>query len=198
MLDYSEGANHCLTNSSRLETSARIILNDDNGTDSFGLFLYYIAYEEIAKAIFCLFVERGWIKEEFVDKIFRDHRVKIFLFDEIFRSFEVNGGRGYLGGKPLGDISLNDFTKTYESIIKDHREKTTDFLYVDKNDSWHIPLVTYPDVDKEEEKIRLKIEALNIIFEFLTKNYDKGTSFVNNFRIIEDKNGRFSVYYDSA
>src|SRR3972149_7721990 len=126
MLDYSEGANHCLTNSSRLETSARIILNDDNGTDSFGLFLYYIAYEEIAKAIFCLFVERGWIKEEFVDKIFRDHRVKIFLFDEIFRSFEVNGGRGYLGGKPLGDISLNDFTKTYESIIKDHRDKTTD------------------------------------------------------------------------
>ena len=84
MLDYSLGADICARNSRRLETSARIILKDEDGTDSFGLFLYHIAYEEISKALFCYFVHRKWISEEFVEKIFRDHKAKIFLFDEIF------------------------------------------------------------------------------------------------------------------
>ncbi len=198
MVDYFEGANHCKTNSARLETSARIILKDDNGTDSFGLFLYFIAYEEIAKAIFCLFVARGWINEDFVNRIFIDHRTKIFLFDEIFRSFEVNAGKGFLGGKPLGDISLHDFIKFHESIIQEHRDKTKDFLYVDKNDSWNFPLVSIPNVKEEEEKIRKKIEALNIIFEFLAKKYDKDSSTVNNFKFFENENGTFSVAYDSV
>ncbi|MGI0057107.1 MAG: hypothetical protein ACREAK_07005 [Nitrosarchaeum sp.] len=55
MVNYLEGAELCETNSDRLQTSARIILNDSNGTDSFALFLYYIAYEEIVKGILSYF-----------------------------------------------------------------------------------------------------------------------------------------------
>ncbi len=40
MVDYAEGTEHCRVNSKGLETSARIILKDEDGTDSFGLFLY--------------------------------------------------------------------------------------------------------------------------------------------------------------
>ncbi len=109
MIDYLAGSEHCKINSERLQASARIILNDPNGTHSFALFLYHIAYEEIAKAIFCLFVHRGWVKEDFIDLVFKRHEVKIFLFEEIFRSFTVNNGVAYLGGKKLGDISLQDF-----------------------------------------------------------------------------------------
>jgi len=67
MVDYLEGANHCETNSNRLQYSAETILKDDDGTDSFALFLYYIAYEEIAKGVFCLFVHKGYVPEEFYE-----------------------------------------------------------------------------------------------------------------------------------
>src|SRR3989338_9705107 len=119
MINYSNGADFCRINSARLETSARIILNDSDGTDSFGLFLYHIAYEEMAKAIFCLFVERGWVDESFVTKVFKDHGAKIFLFEEIFRSFAVIGGQGHLGGKKLGEISLDEFIEEHiEKIVR--------------------------------------------------------------------------------
>jgi len=47
VVNYLEGAGLCETNSDRLQTSARIILKDHDGTDPFALFLYYIAYEEM-------------------------------------------------------------------------------------------------------------------------------------------------------
>jgi hypothetical protein len=42
MLNYLEGSNHCQLNSDRLQASARIILNNSDGTDSFGLFFMWI------------------------------------------------------------------------------------------------------------------------------------------------------------
>jgi len=108
MVDYLEGAYHCETNSDRLQTSARILLNDSNGTDSFALFLYYIAYEEIAKGIFCLFVHKGYVPEEFVDDVFVKHHPKIALFEEVFRSFAFREGFCYLGGRILGEIPLGN------------------------------------------------------------------------------------------
>lgn len=198
MLNYSDGADHCKTNSDRLQTTARIILHDSDGTDSFALFLYHIAYEEISKAIFCLFVHRGWVNEEFINKVFESHKYKIFLFEEIFRSFEINNGKGYLGGKRLGDKSLKDFIKEHESAISQHREITKDFLYVDKNGQWKAPSVSIQNIDEEEKKIISKIGALDIIFEFIKNNYDGNSSFVNNFKFYEDKDGNFTVQYDAA
>jgi len=198
MVNYSEGADHCRTNSNRLETTARIILKDEDGTDSFGLFLYHIAYEEMAKAVFCLFVERGWVTKDFVSQIFRRHEAKIFLFEEIFRSFELNKGQGYLGGKKIGEISLEDFMKEHKPNILKHRKKTNDFLYVGNTSPWNVPSVSISNVKDIEIEIRKKTQALDIIFEFLRKKMEGNAFFVNNFQFIENEQGNFSIQWDSA
>ena len=194
-LDYSKGAYYCRTNCSRLETSARIILNHQDGTDSFGLYLYYLAYEEMAKGIFCLYVKRGWVTQNFVNEVFKQHEKKIFLFEEIFRSFEIINGVGYLGGKKLGEKSLNDFEIEHKSIIKKHREKTKNLVYVGKNSEWKIPLVSISNIKQEEKEIKSKIAHLDIIFEIIDKELDKGMPKVSKFKIKEDKNGNFAVEY---
>jgi len=197
MVDYAEGAEHCRVNSQRLETSARIILKDEDGTDSFGLFLYYLAYEEIAKGIFCLFVSRGWVNEDFVEKVFIDHKTKLFLYDEIFRSFNIADNTACLGDKKLGDKSLQDFISEHKDDITEHRKITNDFLYVDKNNTWKVPQVEIPNIKEEEKKIHSKIEALNIIFEFIKNKYDANTTLVDNFKFFENKDGTFTLRYDA-
>ena len=152
MLNYSEGAQHCKLNSARLETSARIILKDEDGTDSFGLLLYYLSYEEIAKAIFCLFVDRKWVTEDFVDYVFKYHEAKIFLFEEIFRSLEIINGKGHLGGAPIGDVLLENFIELHKRVIKEHRRKTMDFVYVGKNNDWKVPSFSLSNIKEIGKK----------------------------------------------
>lgn len=197
MLNYLEGAEQCKTNSDRLQTSARIILKDKDGTDSFALFLYHIAYEEIAKGIFCLFVHRNWVTEEFVNRVFSDHKTKIFLFEEIFRSFKVLRGQGYLGGKKLGERSFDEFIKEHKSNISKYREITKDFLYVGKNNNWKVPAVSISDIKNQEKEIQNKINALYIIYEMIKTKYDKKSLMMNNFKFYENKDGHFTVQYDS-
>jgi len=197
MLDYSKGAEYSITNCDRLETTAKIILEDDNGTDSFALFLYYIAYEEISKAIFCLFVHRGWINEDYVLKVFREHKYKIFLFDEIFKSFQIQSGKVYLGGKELGEKALEEFIQEHATIIKEHRDKTKAFLYVDKNSNWKVPLVEIPNISEEEMKIKSKITALRGISHLIKTKYDAKLSQVGNFKFIEKEDGTFEIQFDA-
>lgn len=197
MLDYFEGAKHCRTNSIRLSTSARILLNDRDGTDSFGLFLYYIAYEEMAKAIFCIFVERGWVDPEFVKPVFADHTAKIFLFDEILHSFEMKDNHAFLGGERLGQKPLEEFIKKYKSSNKQHRKTTNDFLYVDKSSTWKTPLVSISTKKKDEEQIKEKIDLLDSIFHIIKNKIDGYYSEIKNFKIIENKNGKFSIRFDT-
>lgn len=196
VLNYLEGAENCRTNSDRLETSARIILRDEDGTDSFALFLYYIAYEEIAKGIFCLFVHRGYVTEEFVNKVFQQHHPKIALFEEIFRSLAVYEKTCYLGGKKLGEIPLDDFIKNHIEKIKYHRRTTMDFLYVNRNDDWKVPMVEIPDIEKKENEIKSKIRALDLIFEFLKTEIDKVGTRADNFKFYENPDGSFAIQYD--
>lgn len=196
LVDYLEGANYCETNSDRLQTTARIILNDSDGTDSFALFLYHIAYEEIAKGIFCLFVHKRYVSEEFVNSVFVHHQPKIALFEEIFRSFAFYEGYCYLGGKKLGEIPLDDFVREHIKKIREHRKETMDFLYVDKNDNWKVPLVEIPDIQKKENEIKSKIHALNLIFEFVKTEIDKIDTQADNFKFYENPNGTFSIQYD--
>ena len=196
-LNYLDGAAICHTNSSRLETSARIIVKDADGTDAFCLFLYYIAYEEMAKALFCLFVHKGWITEEFVKPVFTDHQSKIFLFDEFFRTFEVVDGIVYLGGKPLGDISLSDFKKQHDEEIKKHREFTMDLLYVDRGDSdWISPEFEMKNFAEEERKIQKRIDGLATIYEFLITYLGKTSKHLDNFKFSEEGEMGFTMHWD--
>ena len=79
MLDYFEGSEKSRDNSERLEASARIILNDNNSIDSFGLFLYPMAYEEITKAVHCLLIHFDKIKnDKFVNPYFTIMSLKYY------------------------------------------------------------------------------------------------------------------------
>ena len=198
MLDYSEGADHCRTNSHRLSTSARILLKDSNGTDSFGLFLYYITYEEMAKAVFCLFVERGWVNPEFIKSVFADHKAKIFLFDEIFGSFEMKDNHAFLGGERLGQKPLEEFIKKYESSNKQHRKTTNDFLYVGKDNTWKTPSVSMSTKKKDEEQIKEKIDTLDSIFHMIENKFDGYYSEIKNFKITENDDGKFSIQFTTS
>lgn len=196
MVNYLEGAEFCQTNSDRLETSARIILKDEDGTDSFALFLYYIAYEEIAKGIFCLFVHKGYVDEEFITQVFSRHHPKIALFEEILRSFEYKNGTVHLGRKPLGEIPLGEFIHNHLEKIHKHRQTTMEFLYVDKDDPWKIPQVEISDIIEREKKIRTKIGALNLIFHMVKTELDKIDTQADNFKFYEDSEGNFTMEYD--
>jgi len=196
-LNYLEGAELCHTNSARLETSARIIVKDEDGTDAFGLFLYYIAYEEMAKALFCLFVHKGWISEDFIKPVFIDHKAKIFLFDEFFRTFELIDGRGFLRGKPLGDVSFSNFKKQYENESQKHRNFTNDLLYVDRIDNnWVFPKLEMKNFAEEESKIKKKIEGLASAYEFLKNYLGRTSGNLDNFKFFEDDEGRFTMRWD--
>ena len=194
LIDYYEGAINCKTNSDRLSTSARIILNDSTRTDSFGFFLYHIAYKEMSKAIFCLFVDRGWVGPDFIKVVFAEHNAKIFLFDEIFRSFEMKDNRAYLGGEMLGQRPLSEFMKENKSLNRQHRKITNDFLYVNKGDMWSVPLVSVPNRYNDEEKIKEKILSLETVFYMIEEKLDGYYSHIKNFKIIESNDG-FSIRY---
>lgn len=195
-MDYLQGAEYCYTNSQRLETTARIILKDEEGTDSFALFLLYLAYEEIAKAIFCIFVHKKWVSSEFIDPIFKRHEFKIFLFEEIFRSFRIMHRVGYLGGKRLGEIPLREFEQQYESLISEHRDKTLGFLYVGKQgNTWKYPQVVISNLDEEQKLIKKKIEGLASIYNLLTEQITDEV-FVDNLKFIENDDGTFTIRYD--
>ncbi len=196
VVNYLEGANHCETNSDRLQTSARIILRDPDGTDSFGLFLYYIAYEEIAKGIFCLFVDKGYVSEEFVDDVFVRHHPKIALFEEIFRSFAYRDGTVHLGGKRIGEIPLGDFIREHLEKIREHRRITMDFLYVDKGETWKTPQVEISDIEAKEREIQSKIHGLDLIFEFVKNRIQDVSLQADNFQFHESDDGSFNIQYD--
>jgi AbiV family abortive infection protein len=196
VLNYLAGAEHCRANSMRLETSARIILKDPNGTHSFGLFLYYIAYEEMAKGIFCLLVHKDYVQEEFVDIVFREHHPKIALFEEIFRSFAVHNRIPYLWNKKIGEIPLEKLIKKHTKEITRHRQETMNFLYVDRNNGWKVPTVKIPDIIKKENEIHGKIVALNMILEFLKTEIDKVETMANNFLFYENPDGTFTIQHD--
>jgi len=198
VIDYSIGAENCYTNSERLQTSARILLKNEDGTESFALFLFYIAYEEIVKAIFCLFLHKKWITKEYADPIFKHHEKKIFFYDEFFRSFQLKERRGYLGGKKLGDVPLADFQKIHASAISKHRKKTKDFLYVglDGND-WKSPLYSIPNLEQETKEIMIKITAMTTIYLGLKEGIENQASHIDNFRFSEKDDGSFSIQYDS-
>jgi len=194
-MDYKIGTQLCYDNANRLETSARIILKNEDGTDSFALFLMYMAYEEMAKSLFCTFVNKKWISEEFIEPVFRIHDFKIFLYDEIFRSFSVKDGVGYLGGEKLGTITLRDFQKQHEKNIKIHTAKKLALLYVGKSDSeWNFPKVDIPEIDSEIKLIKKKIEGLATLYMMFNGDYKIPEGQMDEFHVFE-KDGVFSLRF---
>jgi len=196
VVDFLEGMKICRTNSERLGASGRIIINDSNGTDPYGLFLLNIAFEEMGKAIFCFFIHKGWVEYDFVKSIFKRHETKIFILDEIIRSFSLVHGILFLGGKKMGEKSLDEFIQNHSSEIATFREDTMNYLYVKPNgDNWHIPAESIKDLKERQEKITQRISEIDIVLESIIRNSDE--SILNNFMIVLSEKGRVTIQYDS-
>jgi len=195
-VDYLEGMQHCRDNSGRLSASARIIIDDSNGTDPYGLFLLNIAFEEMGKAIFCFFIHKGWVEYDFVKSIFKRHETKIFILDEIIKSFSLVDGVLFLGGKKMGEKSLDEFIQNYSSEIGTFREDTMNYLYVKPNgNKWHIPAESIKDLKGRQEKITQRISETDIILETIIRNNEEST--LNNFTIVSSEKGRVTIQYDT-
>jgi len=193
MLNYLKGAKICENNSDRLATSGRIIIKDHDGTKAFGLFLLYMAYEEMAKAIFCFFIHKRWITPSFANQVFTHHQPKIILLDEFFKSFEVQNGIPYLGGKKLGQISLNRFIDKNYKKIQTHRTLTNQLIYVNRYDGWHIPVRDIKKVMKKKKDIETKILSMATVLEALRR--EGSSPHLSNFRLLYAKNGRVTISY---
>jgi AbiV family abortive infection protein len=122
-MDYKKGANICNVNAQRLRTTAKIIIGDENGTNSYALYLYGVANEELAKSIWCLFVHKDWVDESFIQQIFSWHHTKLFLLEEMLESVSVVDGKGLLGGQELGIIPLKEFVDKHEDLIEESRKQ---------------------------------------------------------------------------
>ena len=195
VINFFSGMVYCRKNSERLSASGRIIINDSNGTDPYGLFLLNIAFEEMGKAIFCYFIHKGWVEFDFVKSIFTKHEHKIFILDEIIKSFSLENGVLFLGGKKMGEKTLDEFKKNYPSETKAFREDTMNYLYVKPDgDNWHVPAQSFKDLKEREEKITQRISEIHAVLEVILLNSDKST--LNNFKIVSSKKGVVSVQFD--
>ena len=184
-VDYLEGVEVCKNNSGRLEASGRIIIDDSNGTDPYGLFLLHIAYEELAKAVFCYFIHKGWFTYDFVKSIFESHDSKIFILNELLASFALHGGVAFLGGKETGDITIGEFIKKHSADIGTYREDTKNFLYVKPaGNRWHEPSTSIKNLKKRQKIIEEMISALHIVLTVIQNNSDKSS--LDNFHIFRD------------
>ena len=103
-----------------------------------------------------------------------------------------------MGGKKLGEKSLDEFIASYDSEIKEHRKITNNFLYVNNFSGWNNPKLSFPNINTLEKNIKGKILALHSIYEFLTKKYDKGYSQTDNFHFYKDKNGNVTIQFDQT
>lgn len=195
-MDYDEGAKKCFDNAVKLMTSADLIFKDKKGTDTFGTYLYGIAFEEMAKAIFCKFVALDWVTSDFIRLVFRDHKYKVPLFDSVFQSFEIKDSIPYLEGKHLGKIPLEDLFTNYNISRIEHRNEITDLLYVQPdNNNWHEPS-TIQNIDTRKELLKSKISALGQFYQFL-KNEVTGKISIDGLCIYSNLNKQSIMSWDS-
>ena len=102
----------------------------------------------------------------------------------------------FLGGKKMGEKSLDEFSQNHSSEIRAFREDTMNYLYVKPiGDNWHFPPESIKDLKERQEKITQRISEIDIVLESIIRNSEE--SILNNFRIVSSEKGRVTIQYDS-
>lgn len=159
--NYFEAAKKALANSKALRDESEKLPEDS----PLGLFALYISFEEVCKGVLYLFVHRGWMDELILSsKLLRKHDVKYAVYLEIFNSFEILDGQGYLDGKLVKDIDYLGLAEKYKIDYQQYMRDRNDCLYVDKKEKhWHYPY-QIPNVQDIKQKIREKIDAIEGVY----------------------------------
>lgn len=191
--NYLDIANASFDNSGELLNSATILFKHKK--QALGLFLLLTSLEEIQKAIFCLFVYKGWTSSKLISPIFSEHEVKTILFYEIFSDdgFAVVGNTGYLGGQKINEINLKKLVDKHRHEASQHKSLREGCLYINKYGLRDAFPKNLNKLNQKKEKIFKEINALVGIFHAV-KGMRVATQ-VNNFHFYVKK-GVSTIQYD--
>ncbi|MBM3910793.1 MAG: hypothetical protein FJ356_04005 [Thaumarchaeota archaeon] len=156
-------------NSIVLKNNSNRIYKDHQG-EKHGLFLLYTAFEELQKAIFCLFVHRGFMNKEQVLPIFSKHEAKIIIFEKIFRSskgLSIYNNEFSLDGIPLKNLNFTKIIEENQDFGRSYMDKRNDCLYSRPDiNGYHTPSIK-SDIEKEKTRLNDEMSALNALFEII-------------------------------
>ena len=151
---------------------------ENNHSKNHAIFLLHTAFEELQKAIFCLFVHRGFMTPSQIAPIFSKHEAKIILFEKIFHSpnFYIKKGRFYLDDTLLLDLNFKKLIEDNRDFGRDYMEKRNDCLYVrpDKDGNCYTPSRTLVNADLQRTDIISKLTALYSFFDIVWTNDFEG------------------------
>ena len=144
----------------------------------YGLFLLYTSFEELQKAIFCMFAHRGFINKEQILPIFSRHEAKIILFEKIFRSskgLSIYNNEFSLDGIPLKDLDFKKIVDENLDFARSYMDKRNDCLYARPDASgYHSPSINW-DIEIEKTRLNDEMSALNGFFEIIWMHDFKGS-----------------------
>lgn len=160
-------------NSIILKNNANLLFQNQNQIRH-GLFLLYTAFEELQKAIFCMFVHRGYMTKEQILPIFSKHEAKIILFEKIYKSpkgLSIENNEFFLDGMPLRALDFKKLIEENENFGRDYMDKRNDCLYARPDvNGYYSPSVKH-DIEQQRTKLNDELTALNALFDLVWK-YD--------------------------
>jgi len=182
--DYESGAELSKENSIQL----RNISNDLSGnkvTQPMALFCQYSAVEEMNKAIMLLLAHREFLNKGIADKILSDHKVKSFLFREIYHgNSSLEHNKILIDGKELTWENITFLIKKHNDRHKQRFDLRNKWLYVDRDEKlkkWTTPKDFIENFNAIKSGLVLELQAL-VTFYGLLKKMSFDTQ-IDNFQI---------------
>lgn len=146
------------------------LTSKDPKTRIHGLSLQYTSFEELQKAIFCMFVHRGFMNKGQIFPIFSRHEAKIILFEKIFKTktgLVINNNDFFLDGVSLKELDFEKIINENQNFAREYMKKRNDCLYVRPDVSGFVAPVLMKDIEKQWIKLNDEKSVLNFIFEFV-------------------------------
>lgn len=178
---YQNIAQESYNNAYDLMESANLLINGKSKHHA--IFFILTACEELEKSIYCLWVTMGILNNQQINKIFKLHQAKIFLYPIIYSVLKIKNGKFFVDAEPLENLDLNLLVKKFEKPCSKYNRERESFLYVEPNPSGcHIPK-KHTDFGMGESFYRKRFDGLSG-FIWLIANYDLQGD-IGNFKLFE-------------
>jgi len=175
--DFLSMAIKCRHNSRVLKDSAKLVFENE-ASRNHGIFLLHSSSEELQKAVFCMFVHRGFMEPGQIIPVFSKHESKIILFEKIFEnpSFVIRDGTFWIDGRPLKSLNLDSIIEENEKNSKKYMEKRNDSLYVKPIDGGTSldPSETIEEFEERRESIMNEMSYLDNFLQIIWSNDFQG------------------------